>query len=142
MLNDTPYELFAGEQEDIYLPKSCKEGVIRKNGSGKYELKVTIRRSEVEYKDIAHALMDNEQRALTRMLSLSIRHGVPLEFIADQLKKANGNITDFSAVVSRVLSSYAKSMNLLKGDECPVCGEIMVREESCMKCFSCNYSKC
>jgi ribonucleoside-diphosphate reductase alpha chain len=81
LLENKPYELFAGEQEDLYLPKSVKEGVIKKNGGGKYSLLVKIKKNEVEYKNIADILMSSEQKALTRMISISLRHGVPVEFI-------------------------------------------------------------
>ena len=145
MLDDDPYEIFAGQvEEGLYVPKSCKSGKIVKKPGNKYSLEVQIRNSEVEYKDIAHILMDSEQRAVTRLLSLSMRHGTPLEFIQDQLKKANGDITEFSTVVARVLGMYIKQYMYTKiSSKCPVCGEeAMVRTEGCMKCASCNYSRC
>jgi ribonucleoside-diphosphate reductase alpha chain len=139
-----PYELFAGEAEDLYIPKSCKEGSIVKKKNRQYSLEVMIRRSEVEYKNLPHVLMNSEQRAMTRLISLSMRHGTPLEFIVDQLKKANGDITDFSAAVSRVLGTYVKQYVYLKMDnKCPSCGEnALTRAESCVKCVSCGYSRC
>lgn len=144
-LDGVPYEIFAGESEEgLYIPKTCKEGVITKHRGGKYSLEVKIRRTEVEYKDVAHTLMNTEQRVITRMLSLSMRHGTPLEFIQEQLKKANGDITEFSTVVARVLGNYIKEYIYLKDDKvCPNCGqETMIREESCSKCINCHYSKC
>lgn len=145
LLDGIPYEIFAGESEEgLYIPKTCKEGIITKHRGGKYSLGVMIRRTEVEYKDVAHTLMNTEQRVITRMLSLSMRHGTPLEFIQEQLKKANGDITEFSTVVARVLGGYIKEYIYVKDDKvCPNCGqEAMVREESCSKCINCHYSKC
>jgi predicted RNA-binding Zn-ribbon protein involved in translation (DUF1610 family) len=74
-----------------------------------------------------------------------MRHGTPLEFVQSQVKKANGDITEFSTVVARVLSSYIKEYHYNKSDVCPQCGEeTMVRVEGCMKCINeeCNYSRC
>ena len=145
MMGDDPYEIFAGQvEEGLYVPKTCKTGKIVKKPGNKYSLEVQIRNSEVEYKDIAHILMDSGQRAVTRLLSLAMRHGTPLEFIQDQLKKANGDITEFSTVVARVLGTYIKQYIFTKiSTKCPVCGEdSMVRTEGCMKCTSCNYSRC
>lgn len=143
LLNGEPYEIFAGEQADIYIPKSVREGQIAKCGGGKYSLRVKIRKANVEYEDIATELMTPEQRSLTRLVSLCLRHGTPHEFIVDQLKKANGDITDFVNVMSRILSKYIKETYFSKSDKCPVCGEVMIMTEGCMKCISClGYSKC
>ncbi|MFW6014991.1 MAG: LAGLIDADG family homing endonuclease [bacterium] len=143
LLNDEPYEIFAGEQEDLYVPKSVQQGEIIKKGGGVYSLRIKIRRANVEYDDIANELMTAEQRSLTRILSLCLRHGVPHEFIVGQLKKANGDITDFSNVVSRILSKYIKELYFSKNERCPICGEMMIIQEGCMTCISCHgYSKC
>lgn len=147
LMDGHPYEIFAGEvEEGLYVPKTCKTGHITKQGGGKYSLTIKIRNSEVEYKDIAHALMNSNQRAITRLLSLSLRHGAPLEFIQQQLKKANGDITDFSAVVARVIGTYIKQYRYDKSAGlCPECGkDSLMRMEGCLKCMEdeCTYSRC
>ena len=121
MLNEKPFEIFCGTTKDIYLPQSCKEGHIIKQGNGKYSLKVKIRNSFVTYDDIADALMTDNEKALTRILSLNLRHGVYIQFIVDQLKKSKGSVTSFSTAISRILSKYVidyvmkdNSHNLLK----------------------------
>lgn len=142
MLNDQPYELFAGEAEDLYLPKSCESGTIKKAKKGTYNLHVKVRNTEVEFKKIAHVLMNPEQRALTRLMSLSLRHGVPHEFIVKQLTKASGDITDFAASCTRVLRKYIKDYEF-ETEKCPDCGEKAVRAEGCIKCsVDCGWSKC
>ena len=142
MLGEDCYELFAGEASELYIPKNCKEGVITKYPGSKYSLTIKIRGQEVEYKDLAHTLMTVDQRTITRLLSLSIRHGCPLEFIQDQLRKSNGDITEFSTGVARVLGSYIREYSNTKKNKCPQCGEPMVVQEGCVKCLSCVYSRC
>lgn len=143
MLDDVPYELFCGQTEELYIPKTCKEGIITKYPGSKYSLTIKIRGQEVEYKDIAHTLMTVGERTITRLISLSMRHGCPLEFIQNQLKKANGDITEFSTCVARVLGSYIKEYKYNKDLKCPNCGqEALVREENCLKCSNCGNSKC
>ena len=146
LLNDKPYEIFCGSSEDLYLPKSCKSGLIRKQGKGKYELEVVIRRAPVIYKDLASLLMTDDEKALTRILSLNLRHGVLPRYIVDQLKKSNGNITAFSTAISRVLSRYIGTYNLTGDDnKCPVCGDnSLIFVEGCIKCSKpdCGYSRC
>lgn len=144
MYKEIPYEIFAGEADDLYIPKTCKEGVISKRKKGSYSLSVKIRNSEIEYKDIAHTLMTTEQRAMTRLVSLSLRHGVPHEFVVKQLSKSSGDITDFCAVITRVLKSYIKQYKYDKDVKCPECEDgMLIRKEGCMSCDKqCGYSKC
>lgn len=142
-----PFELFVGNNttEDLYLPRSCKEGIIRKHGKGKYELEVKIRNQTVVYKDLASVLMTNGQRLSTRLISTGLRHGVLPKYIVEQMKKTNGSISDFSTAVARVLSKYVDSY-VLEGEEnkCPQCGELsLVFEEGCIKCANgCGFSRC
>lgn len=144
MYKDSPYEIFAGEGDDLYIPKTCKDGIVIKRGKGTYSLCIKIRNSEVEYKDVAHDLMTVEQRAMTRLVSLSLRHGVPHEFIVKQLRKSSGDITDFSAVINRVLNSYIKQYQYEKEEQCPECDDgVLMRQEGCKSCNNgCGYSKC
>lgn len=141
LLNDKPYELFGGQDDELLLPKSVDSGMIVKNGKGKYSLRVKVRKRELEHKDIANVLMSAEQRVITRMLSTCLRHGVPVEFITSQLKKAKQDITDFASAISRVLSKY-ESPDMIEEEKCPSCGENMIKEEGCIKCISCSYSRC
>ncbi len=146
LLDGKPYEVFAGLTDELYLPKSCKEGIIRKQGKGKYELEVVIRRSPIIFKDLADLLMSNEEKALTRILSLNLRHGVLPKYVVEQLKKTNGAITTFSTAISRVLSRYVGIYTITGEDSnCPSCGEAsLMMVEGCVKCSSpsCGYSRC
>ena len=146
MLYDLPFEIFCGQAEDLYIPKSCRKGKIIKRGYGKYSLEIMIRKSPVEYKDLAQVLMTDEERSLTRLLSLNLRHGIPLQFISEQLKKSNGGITTFSTAISRVLSHYIKNTDYVYKDgekKCPECGKnTMIFKGGCFECMDCGYSKC
>jgi len=142
LFNDMPYELFSGEMNDLYIPKTCKTGFISKGKNGEYSLTIQIRNSNVKFDNIAHALMTPEQQALTRMVSLALRHGVHYEFIVKQLKKASGDITDFTAVVNRVLRTYIKQYLYEKEKTCTECGGKLIKMEGCEKCINCGLSKC
>lgn len=142
LFNNTPYEIFAGELNDLYIPKTCKSGIISKEKNGLYSLCIQVRNSKVKFDDIAHTLMDSDQRALTRMVSLALRHGVHYEFIVKQLKKSSGDITDFAAVVNRVLKTYIKQYLYEREKVCIECGGKVVKIEGCEKCLSCGISKC
>lgn len=142
LLNDLPYELFAGEMKDMIIPKSCKTGTVRKGNKGTYSLVVSVDGKEIVFDKLAKTLMTSEQRALTRMISLSLRHGVHYEFIVNQLKKASAEIGDFAAVVNRILKSYIKQYKFSKDKSCDDCGGKIIFVEGCEKCSSCGLSKC
>jgi ribonucleoside-diphosphate reductase alpha chain len=144
MYNNQPYEIFAGQKNDFFnISTNIKEGIILKH-KGKYTLRVPFRNSYVEYAEITNLFMNEEYKALTRMISLSLRHGVYHEFIIKQLKKSSEFVSDFMAVVSRVLNKYAKNIIFSNENDniCPNCGELMIVESGCIKCVSCYYSKC
>jgi ribonucleoside-diphosphate reductase alpha chain len=151
MYNGYPYEVFAGEaHEDMYVPTTVKKGILRKIHA-KYSLIVLIRGSEVEYRNIAFSFMNEQYRSLTRMISLSLRHGVRPAFITDQLKKADEGITEFSSVVSRVLNNYMKTKDYeylnkkqKQGDICVLCGGTDWHNSGgCLVCSTCGRgSKC
>lgn len=142
LLDGYPYELFAGELNDLFIPKTCRIGTITKAKSNTYSLNVQIGKSDVEIKDIANILMNSEQKALTRMISLALRHGCHYEFIVGQLEKASGEITDFSAAVNRVLKKYIKTFMYAKTQICTECGGEIAFVEGCSKCLGCGASKC
>lgn len=144
LLNGTPYEIFAGKKnEDFDIDKNIKEGIIFKRNRGKYSLKIKVGEGSVTFTDIAGLFMNDEYKALTRLISLALRHGVYTDFIVNQLKKGSDFVSDFMAVVSRILNKY--NMNIIQESMkmCPSCGEVLVREGGCMKCSAdCGYSRC
>jgi ribonucleoside-diphosphate reductase alpha chain len=145
IFNNKPFEVFCGSSEDLYLPKACKTGKIIKNGNGVYSLEVKIRNNDVVYKNIAEIMMTDNQKALTRIISLGLRHAAMPRFIVDQLKKSNGDITAFATALSRVLSKYIKNYILDKKNSCPICGDnSLIFVEGCVKCANeeCTYSRC
>lgn len=138
--NDKPYEVFAGLADALYIPSTCKEGEIIKNGKGKYSLKIKIRGIETEYHDIAASLMNDKERLITRLLSLGLRHGIYPKFIIEQCKKATGSLVDFGAVIARILKKYSNVLDTV--EKCPECGGQITAESGCLNCKECGWSKC
>jgi len=77
--------------------------------------------------------------AVTRLSSLALRVGAPVEKIVDQLRKIEGqSVTSVPALIARALSEYS---NISAGD-CPDCGESLIYQGGCVNCTSCGYSQC
>ena len=123
LLNGKPYELFAGKKnEDFNISRNIMNGKIIKEKKGVYSLIVPFGKSEIKSTNIAELFMNEEYKAITRMISLALRMGSYYEFITDQLKKSSDYIGDFASVVSRCLNKYIKET--LADDsryKCPVC---------------------
>jgi len=98
--------------------------------------------------------------AIGRLISLSLRSGVTVDNIIEQVKGIRGEHTVFyngelvlsipDAIGQILEQRYMKKDkrgkrrygNTLKGDECPECGQTVSFEEGCMKCHACGYTRC
>lgn len=144
MLNGNPYELFAGmKNEDFNISKTVKDGVIIKRPKG-YTLRINTRNSYIEYNDVTQLFMNEEFKALTRMISLALRTGAYHEYIVGQLRKSSEFIGDFMAVVSRVLNRYIKDGTSIASIKCPHCGTELIDHGGCKECPNpeCLFSRC
>jgi len=103
--------------------------------------------------------------AIGRLVSLSLRYGVPVEKIVEQLKgiggehpifQKDGLVRSIPDAIARILERRYMKKNGKNGihtevdllsitaDTCPDCGASgsMERSEGCLKCLACGYSKC
>lgn len=141
LLGGKPYEVFTGineDKKDLYIPKSSKTGKIRKDARGIY---VFVDEGQEEYK-LNNGHSDDTADALTRLISCSLRHGSDISFIVHQLEKTKGPVVSFSKVLARTLKKYIKNGVEVRGEECPECSGKLIREEGCISCKNCGYSKC
>src|SRR5574344_775564 len=132
-----PYEVFAFKKKEINISDKVKRGFLTKVKSGQYDLEI----NGVTIENIKDNFESNEQEALTRLISLSLRHSVNINYIFEQLQKSEGTIISFSKAIARTLKKYIDD-GVLQGEICPNCGKKMVMTEGCMKCINCGYSKC
>jgi ribonucleoside-diphosphate reductase alpha chain len=153
LFNGRPYEIFGGLSKYVDIPNKYKTGKIIKNGKNadgitSYNLSVGEGDDQMMIKDIANIFENKSHGAFTRMISLSLRHGVPIEFIVEQLTKDQyAEITSFSKIIARVLKSYIKDgVKVTSEKKCPECGaeNSIIYYEHCTKCIApdCTYSKC
>lgn len=137
LLNGTPYEVFAGKHDNIHT--SIKKGSILKNKRGDYS--ILNEESDVVVENICPLLEDVEE-ALTRMVSTSLRHDVELKYIVEQLEKTRGSLQSFGKVLAKVLTSYVVDGTIVTGNECENCSAQLIRENGCVSCKGCGWSKC
>jgi len=104
--------------------------------------------------------------ALGRMISLGLQSGIPVDLITEQMEgitdevyfdgQKGGKVNSGPDGIAQVMNEYFgnKNGNGIKkdpikengnrkiSDPCPECSEQLIREQSCVKCSSCDYSKC
>jgi ribonucleoside-diphosphate reductase alpha chain len=145
-----PYEVFSGLAEHIEVPKKTKMGVLirngKKDGVATYNLRVPIGTDdEILFKDVVNLFANPTQGAFTRTISLALRHGIPVNFVVDQLQKGkDSDMFAFSRCVARVLKGYIPDGTKSTSEKkCKECGSDQVfYQEGCVTCSSCGSSKC
>jgi ribonucleoside-diphosphate reductase alpha chain len=146
-LDGRPYEILGGLSMHIEIPKKYTYGTViknpRKTVNSRYDLLFGENGDEVLVKDIVSVFDNPNHGALTRMISMSLRHGVPIQYIAEQLQKdRNSDMFSFSKVVSRVLKRYIEDGTSGAGS-CSECGSgQLIYQAGCPVCKDCGYSKC
>ncbi|MCX6113368.1 MAG: hypothetical protein NTY22_08865, partial [Proteobacteria bacterium] len=138
MLDGKPYEVFAGLEEKLDIPNKIKEGTIKKD-KGVYNLIIQFGDEQMKIKDIPSMFENKQFGTITRLTSVSLRHGTPLKFICEQLLR-DGGFDAFNKAVARVLKNYIKDEEE-SAMKCEKCGKKMRYVQGCLTCV-CGYSKC
>jgi ribonucleotide reductase alpha subunit len=135
LLNDKPFEVFVGTNVDNHIPAKIDEAMIVKKSKGMYDLCA----EDFCYPLNAHS--DVNVDALTRMVSLALHSGSSLIRVVEQLERTNGDMFVFAKVLARTLKRFIPDGSVVT-EECPSCGELLIRLEGCKRCTSCDYSVC
>jgi ribonucleoside-diphosphate reductase alpha chain len=153
LLNNRPYEIFAGLSEYVEVPKKVKSGTLIKGGKtssglAKYNLNIPYGDDdEMVFKDVVKLFDNPLHGAFTRTISLVLRHGVPIQYLVEQLRKdKNSDMTSFSAVIARVLSKHYipdGTDATVSEKVCLACGSnLLSYQQGCVACMNCGSSKC
>jgi ribonucleotide reductase alpha subunit len=137
LLDGVPYEILGGVANGFNIKKSA-EGQITKVKRGQYSLNI----GDLEISDFSQHFTPQEQ-TIFRMASTMMRHGVPTEFIVEQMQKSSDDIFSLPSAIARVLKKYIKDGQVISGVTCPECGsEKLVYSEGCKRCHSCQWTAC
>jgi ribonucleoside-diphosphate reductase alpha chain len=152
LLGKTPYEVIGGLAKYVSIPKRVKSGkIVKVNGTvvpARYDLHYDYENPEEEtvIKDIGNVFENSTQETFTRTISLSLRHGVPIQYIVEQLQKDNGKDSDlfsFNKGMGRVLKKYIVDGTKASQKTCDGCGGTeLIYKEGCVSCLVCGWSKC
>lgn len=149
-LEDKPYEIFCGLSQHVEVPRKAKTGTLIKNGKkdgvATYNLQIPIGDDDqLLFKDVVELFSNPNHGSMTRTLSLALRHGVPVQYMVEQLQKdKHSGLQSFSKAIARVLKSYIPDGTKSQSDKiCGSCGvDGLVYKEGCVTCVNCSWSKC
>lgn len=146
------YEIFTGINQNEYysdeqhmqvvekfIPKNNISGKILKENRGEYYFIY----NDKKYK-LTNLHSDANADALCRVISTALRHGADISFVVHQLEKTKtGDLYSFSKILARILKKYIPDGVKVTGEKCPQCESTsMFRQEGCISCKNCGYSKC
>jgi ribonucleoside-diphosphate reductase alpha chain len=152
-MDDKPYEVIGGQSKYISIPKRVKNGKILKYtrtsaSVATYDLHYDYDKGpdeEAAVKDLVSIFENATEAAFTRAISLLLRHGVPIQYIVEQLTKGSEKEDDlfsFSKALSRVLKTYVVD-GTKSNKVCDKCSSTQVSyQEGCLLCLGCGNSKC
>ncbi|MHA2067644.1 MAG: adenosylcobalamin-dependent ribonucleoside-diphosphate reductase, partial [Candidatus Thorarchaeota archaeon] len=107
LINGQPYEFFGGHPGALSIPKRYKSGKLIKKSRGKYRLHIGKNGDSIIIDDIVGTLSTPEMGWTTRLISIALRHGTPIDFLVEQLGK-DGQMMGFNKIIARVLKTYIK----------------------------------
>jgi len=114
----------------------------------KYDLIFGQNGDEMTIKDIVKVFDNPNHSAFTRTISLALRHGVPTQYLVEQLlKDKDADLFCFSKVIARCLKKYiadgTRASNGVLECDCETPEDCnVVYQEGCATCLTCGMAKC
>lgn len=152
-LNGKPYEVMGGLAKFVNIPKRVRVGkILKHNGEinpARYDFHYDFEKGpddEATIKDIGNVFENPINSAFTRTISLNLRHGVPVQYVCEQLTKGaekESDLFSFSKVMSRVLKTYITDGTKTSQKTCSECKSANLSyQQGCVTCLDCGASKC
>ena len=148
-INNKPYEIFLGQQDDFYLPPFVETAWIIKNkdenNKTRYDLQYVDRQGfKVTMEGLSRSF-NKEFWNYAKLISGILRHGMPINSVVNLIQNLNvdeDNINTWKNGIARALKRYIPDGTKVDKEVCPTCGDPLVYEDGCKHCKNCGYSKC
>jgi len=145
VMDGKPYEVLGGANKIVDLPKNAKKGQLVKVSTGKNQARYDLIVDDLTVKDVSKVFDNPNYSTFTRLLSLSLRHGAPINYVVEQMQKEqDSDIFSFARSISRVLKQYVPDGTKATGQKtCPECSSNnLIYQDGCVTCSDCGNSKC
>lgn len=135
LYKNKPYEIFVYRSENNKIIPQHK-GTITKIKKSVYKFE-----SENIVIENISSKLTTEELATALYSSMLMRTGANLKYIIKTAQKVDDNITSFTSAMVRILRKYEKN-EIIEGEKCPECGGKLIRENGCIHCIDCGWSRC
>ena len=135
LYKNKPYEIFVYKSDDN-KQISNHTGTITKVKKSVYKYES----DQIVIGNISQKL-STEELATALYSSMLMRTGANLKYIIKTAQKVDDNIASFTSAMVRILRKYLKE-ETLEGEKCPECGGKLIRENGCIHCIDCGWSRC
>ena len=135
LYKNKPYEIFVYKSDDN-KQISNHTGTITKVKKSVYKYES----DQIVIGNISQKL-STEELATALYSSMLMRTGANLKYIIKTAQKVDDNIASFTSAMVRILRKYLKE-ETLEGEKCPECGGKLIRENGCIHCIYCGWSRC
>lgn len=149
LLDNKPYEVFCGKTDSVSIPGRFNKGVVTKRKKGGVSYDLTIDEGDEseeswQFNNIINLFNNPIHGAFTRILSLMLRHNIPVNYIVEQIAKdTESDMQSFGRAIARVLKKYIPDGTKSTEKSCTECGsKELAFKEGCVTCLSCGNSKC
>jgi ribonucleoside-diphosphate reductase alpha chain len=144
VMDGKPYEVLGGANKIVDLPKNAKKGQLVKVYTGKNQARYDLIVDDLTVKDVSKVFDNPNHSAFTRLLSLSLRHGAPINYVVEQMQKEqDADMFSFARSISRVLKQYVPDGTKATQKTCPECSSTnLIYQDGCVTCSDCGNSKC
>ena len=145
LMNGKPYEVLGGANKIVDLPRNAKKGELVKVSTGKNQARYDLVVDDLTIKDVSKVFDNPNHSAFTRLLSLSLRHGAPINYVVEQMQKEqDADMFSFARSISRVLKYYVPDGTKATGTKtCTECNSTnLIYQDGCVTCGDCGNSKC
>lgn len=148
-INNKPYEIFLGKQDDFYLPPFVETAWITKNkdenNKTRYDLQFLDKQGfKITVEGLSRSF-SKEFWNYAKLISGILRHGMPISNVVTLIQNLSvdeDNINAWKNGIARALKRYIPDGTKVDKEVCPTCGEALVYEDGCKHCKHCGYSKC
>ena len=149
LLSGKPYEVMGGKAELIEIPRKYTSGTLTKRcfktTTNKYDLRIPDEDDEIVIKDVVSMFDNPDNAGYTRVISTSLRHGVPVQFLVEQMQKDKDMaMFSFSKCIARCLKKYIEDGLKASVTVCTNCGAegTIIYQEGCQTCTACGFGAC
>ena len=150
LLDGKPYEVMGGKAALIEIPRKYSKGQLTKRSykttSNKYDLTFgELAEDQGVIKDVVSVFDNPDNAGYTRVISTSLRHGTPVQFLVEQMQKdKDSTMFSFSKCVARCLKKYIEDGSKASVSVCTNCGseDTIIYQEGCQTCTACGFGAC